>query len=169
MDGDSLRGATRRTALSAFADGWWMGRNVFQERMLRRGSNRQHFFQDAFQRHGVAADSAQMEKLAIALPVVVLKPDLVIVVVAAEGYRELVKMEAIGFLGIPFGLLDFSDHSVIHVEVSFGKKKARGRMGPVPIGIPRIVDLLRAWRLSSGNEGRRSIEEIFADVKSGSF
>jgi hypothetical protein len=93
--------------------------------MLRCGSNRQHFIQDAFQRHGVAADSAQMEEFAIALPVTLLEPDLVIVVVAAKRQGKLIKMEAIGFLCIPLGLFDFSDHSVIHDGLLWKKKGTR--------------------------------------------
>jgi hypothetical protein len=82
----------------------------------------------------MAANAAEMKKLTIALPLPMIKADLVVVVVTAKSNGELVKMEPIGFLCITLGLLDFSDHAMIHGSSPLRKKKGTQAHGPVPFG-----------------------------------
>jgi hypothetical protein len=91
---------------------------------LRRMGDGQHLVQQAFQRHGVAADSAKVEKFAIALPMAMFEPDLVVVIVAAERNGKLLKVEAVGFLCVPLGFFNFSDHSIIHSRLLEKKRHA---------------------------------------------
>ncbi|MBN2084229.1 MAG: hypothetical protein JW748_03325, partial [Anaerolineales bacterium] len=113
----------------------------------------------------MAADAAKMEEFAIALPFSLLEPDLMVVIIASECEGELIKMEPVGFLRVTLGLLDFSDHSVVHRRL-LGKKKARGRRAPCHFGFTLIVDPLRSWRFSSDSEGKDSIEEYRPEVNS---
>jgi hypothetical protein len=81
-------------------------------------------FEDPLQGHRVATNPAKVEKIAIALPFSMVESDLMIVVIAAKGNGEFVKLKSFRLLGVPFGFLDLSDHAVVHRRSPW-KKKAR--------------------------------------------
>jgi hypothetical protein len=87
----------------------------------------------------MTANSSQVEKFAIALPTALVKLDLMIIVIAAKGKRELVELKTLLFLRVEFGLFDFSDHSVIHMS-SPGMKMGTEAQLSVPVFVmDRIV------------------------------
>jgi hypothetical protein len=84
---------------------------------LDRGGN--HVFQQNLKRHRVPTALMGDEELTVALKSTLIKGYMMIIVVAVKGQFELVEAEAISFLGIPLGFLDLSDHSRIHLSISF--------------------------------------------------
>jgi hypothetical protein len=77
----------------------------------------------------MATDAADVEEIAVALPFSRFELYLVVIVIAAEGDAKLVELKTFRFLGIPLGLLDFPDHSIVHRRSPW-KKKARWRKAP---------------------------------------
>jgi len=59
------------------------------------------------------------EKLAVTLKSTITKGYVMIIIVPMKSKFKLVEAEAIPFLGIPLGFLDLSDHSRIHLSISF--------------------------------------------------
>ena len=83
--------------------------------------SRDHILEDDLKRHGMPTTLVGDKELAIALEFAVIKLYFMIVIFTVESQIERIKAEAIMFLGITFGLLYLSDHSRIHLSVSFRK------------------------------------------------
>jgi hypothetical protein len=78
--------------------------------------------QKALERHGMATHAAEMEEITVALPLSMIKTNLVVVIVAAKRHAEFFKLKPFRFFGIPLGFLDFSDHPVVHRQSPWKKK-----------------------------------------------
>jgi hypothetical protein len=73
-----------------------------------------HPVQNDFERHGVRAYAARLEKTAIALPLAILVMHHMVIVIPFDGGLKVVEGEAFFFLGVPFGFFDLADHSTVH-------------------------------------------------------
>jgi len=59
------------------------------------------------------------EKFAVAAIYAVIKSDVVIIIVAMKSKIKLVEEETVSFLSISSGFLSLTNHSVVHLLISF--------------------------------------------------
>lgn len=74
-----------------------------------------HPVQEDFERHGVHAYAARLEKVAITIPLAIHIMHHVVIIIPPDGGLKVVEREALLFLGISFRFFDLSDHSTVHV------------------------------------------------------
>ena len=74
-----------------------------------------HPIQEDFERHGVHAYAARLEKAAITIPLAIHIMHHVVVIIPFDGGLEIVEREALLFLGVSFSFFNFTDHSTVHV------------------------------------------------------
>jgi hypothetical protein len=94
----------------------------------------EHVLEDPFQGHRVAATLMSNEKLAVTLESAILVTNAMVVVIAVEGHFKALEFEAVGFLGVAFGLFDLADQTVVHRKLlsgGIGKEKGT-RVSGVP-------------------------------------
>jgi hypothetical protein len=92
--------------------------------LLRFGD---HSFEQNFKSHCMAATLVGNEELAITFELTIGKTDLVIIVVTAEGYVEIVEPKTLGVFGVALGFLDFSNQSIVHVSSPFIQRNKKAR------------------------------------------
>jgi hypothetical protein len=74
-----------------------------------------HPVQEDFERHGVYAYAARLEKVAITIPLTIHIMHHMVIVIPPDGGLEIVEREALLFLGISFGFFNLTDHPTIHI------------------------------------------------------
>src|SRR5205823_482708 len=99
--------------------------------------------EDPLQRHDVSAETARMEMLALAVPVIAPERDSVRAVFAAERDLEAPETDAFGLFGVALRLLDLGDearvHDVLHTPNSIcGRQTCRV--------LTRLVSVETLWK-----------------------
>jgi len=79
----------------------------------------EHPLEHFFEGHGVGANAAREEEIAVTGPLTVRESDAVGVVFPVYTDCERFEVEAVSFLGISFRFFDFSDHSIVHIFSPF--------------------------------------------------
>ena len=74
-----------------------------------------HPVQNDFERHGVHAYAARLEKVAITIPLAIHIMHYVVVIIPFNRGLEIVEREALLFLGVSFRFFNLTDHSTVHV------------------------------------------------------
>ena len=78
-----------------------------------------HSLKKNFECHGMRTTVMRYKKFAVATIYAVIKSDVVIIVVAMKSKIKLVEEETIPFLSISSGFLSLTNHSVVHLLISF--------------------------------------------------
>ena len=78
-----------------------------------------HTLKEDLECHGMRTTVMCYEKFAVATIYAVIKSDVVIIVVAMKSKIKLVEEETIPFLSISSGFLSLTNHSVVHLLISF--------------------------------------------------
>ena len=80
---------------------------------------RNHSLKEDLECHGMRTTMVSYKKLAVASIYAVIKSDVVIIIVSMKSKIKLVEEESIPFLSIPSGFLSLTNHSVVHLLISF--------------------------------------------------
>jgi hypothetical protein len=87
-----------------------------------------HTLKQDLECHGMCTMAMCYKKLAVASIFAVIKSDVVIIVISMKSKIKLVEKKTIFLLSIPSGFLSLTNHSVVHLLISFQNreiKKAR--------------------------------------------
>ena len=79
----------------------------------------EHSLKKNFECHGMRATVMRYIKLAVASIYAVIKSDVVIIVISMKSKIKLVEEESVFLLSIPSGFLSLTNHSVVHLLISF--------------------------------------------------
>ena len=80
---------------------------------------RDHSLKKDLERHGMCTTVMCYKKFTVASIYAVIKIDVVIIVVSMKSKIKLVEEESIFLLSIPSGFLSLTNHSVVHLLISF--------------------------------------------------
>jgi hypothetical protein len=78
-----------------------------------------HVLQEFFHRHCVTANTAALKKVAVTRPRATLKGNPMLIILAVNPHSKGLKVEAMRFRGITFGLLNLPNHPIVHSFFSF--------------------------------------------------
>jgi len=74
-----------------------------------------HPLQQDLKSHGVGTAVMRHKKFAVTIVYTVFERYMMVVIIAMKGHIEFVEEEAILLFSVPFCLLPFADHSVVHL------------------------------------------------------
>jgi hypothetical protein len=97
----------------------WRAGYVIQLSASSLNRSRDHVFQQNLKRHRMSAALMSNEELAVTLKAAFAKCYMMRVIITVKGQVELVEAKAIPLFGITLGFFDLSDHSRIHLSISF--------------------------------------------------
>ena len=80
---------------------------------------RDHSLKKDLECHGMRTMAMCYKKLAVASIYAVIKSDVVIIVISMKSKIKLVEEESVFLLSIPSGFLSLTNHSVVHLLISF--------------------------------------------------